>query len=194
MEFRYPPGATPLDPGEAEGLKLEHITTQSELNRWEQDNINEAVSWTRRMRRSNILTEDFLCTLHEKMYSKVWKWAGTFRKTQKNIGGHWTTVPMELRQLLEDVAFWVENQSYSADEIATRFHHRLVLIHLFPNGNGRHARLATEVLLAKILKTPIFSWGQGNLVEAGTTRQKYIEALKEADSHNYQALLFFVRS
>lgn len=192
--LHYPPGATPLDPSELEGLKLPHITTQGELNRWEQDNINDAVSWTKRMRRADILTEDFLCTLHQKMYGKVWQWAGTFRRSDKNIGGSWTRMAMKLRQLLTDVNYWIEHRSYSPDEIATRFHHRLVLIHLFPNGNGRHARLATEILLTKILKTTLFSWGQGNLVEAGETRQRYIQALKAADNHDYQALLSFVRS
>lgn len=105
ISFTYAPGATPLNPDEAEGLKLPHITTQAELNRWEQDNISDAVSWTKRMRRADILTEDFLCTLHEKMYGKVWKWAGSFRRSEKNIGGHWTKLAMDLRQLLSDIAY-----------------------------------------------------------------------------------------
>ncbi len=194
IALHYPPGATPLDPSELEGLKLLHITTQAEMNRWEQDNINNAIAWTRRMRQNDILSEEFLCRLHQQMYSKVWKWAGTFRRSDKNIGGPWTRLGVELRQLLEDVRYWIEHQSYPADEIAARFHHRLVWIHLFPNGNGRHARLATEVLLTKMLQAEPFSWGQVNLIESGEARQRYIQALKAADNHDYQALLDFVRS
>ena len=193
-DFVYAPGATPLDPDEAQGLRLPHITTQSELNRWEQDNIGEAVAWTRRMRRRDVLTEEFLLTLHRHMYGTVWQWAGTFRTSDKNIGGPWTQVRAELRQLLDDVAYWLEHQVYSNDELAARFHHRLVLIHAFPNGNGRHARLATDILLTKVLQAPPFSWGRGSLVEAGATRRQYIQALQAADRHEYRPLLAFVKS
>ncbi len=194
ISLHYPPGATPLDPEEAEGLKLAHITTQQELNRWEQNNISEADSWLRRMRRTDILSEDFLRALHRHMLGKVWHWAGKFRRTEKNIGVAWIKIPTELRTLLHDMQYWIEHATFPPDEIATRFHHRLVSIHLFPNGNGRHARMATDALLIKLLKAEPFTWGQGNLVTPGETRSHYIQGLQDADRGDYLPLLAFVRS
>lgn len=190
----YEQDATPLDPDEVEGLKLKHITTRRELNRWEQENIQEAFDWLERRRKVPILTESFVCRLHEKMFGKVWKWAGQFRRTGKNIGVDWTAIPIELRQLLDDVKYWIEHKVYSPDEIAVRLHHKLVLIYAFPNGNGRHARLMADILLSDVLGQQPFSWGSGSLVDTGTLRGLYISALKAADRNDYALLKEFVRS
>ncbi len=194
ITFEYPEGATPLDPNEIDGLKLRHITTRGELDRWEQENIQKALSWLESRRRSDILNEGFICQLHEKMFGKVWKWAGQFRRSEKNIGVTWTKIPVELRTLLSDVKYWVENKIYSADEIAYRFHHKLVLIHLFPNGNGRHSRMMADILLSEILKEESFTWGQNSPYDAKQLRRHYIEALKQADTNNYTLLGKFVRT
>ncbi|WP_223857442.1 mobile mystery protein B [Sphingobacterium micropteri] len=194
MQFDYPAGATPLDPEEADGLKLRHITTRGELDRWEQENIQDAIAWVERKRKLDVLTDDFICTLHQKMFGKIWKWAGTFRRTNKNIGVDKFVVGVELRQLLDDVKYWIKNGTYSPDEIACRFHHKLVWIHLFPNGNGRHARLITDILLTKMLGKEMFTWGGGSLTDATRTRQQYISALRAADHNDYAELSAFVRS
>lgn len=195
IEFDNPPGATSLDPDELDGLKIKHITTRGELDRWEQDNISEAISWlNKRRNRENVLSEDFLIMLHKKMLEKVWTWAGGFRRSGKNIGVDWPTISIELRRLLDDVSYWIENATYSPDEIAVRFHHRLVWVHLFPNGNGRHARLATDSLLKDVLKVEPFTWGSERLEEKGNVRDQYIHALRQADNHDYSELLAFVRS
>lgn len=192
--FDYPEGATPIDGDEKEGLLIPHISTREELNEWEQRNITDAYSWLDRTRRKDFLTEDFIRTLHMKMLGKVWDWAGDYRQTDKNIGVDWVQIPIHFRQLLDDVRYWIDNWTYPPDEIATRFHHRLVQIHLFPNGNGRHARVMTDVLLEKILDQEPFSWGSGNLIDEGDVRATYIQALRSADNHNYQPLSDFVRS
>lgn len=192
--FSYPPGATPLDPDELIGLKLVHITTRRELDRWEQDNIQEAMSWLERKRKSNVLDEKFIRQLHQRMFNKIWAWAGDFRRTDKNIGGSWTMIPIDLRNLLDDVKFWISAKTFTPDEIAFRFHHRLVLIHLFPNGNGRHARLITDTLLTEVLNEESFTWGSGDLNNPGDVRKKYIDALRAADQQNYELLQLFVRS
>ena len=192
--FEYPEGATPLDPDEMEGLKLNHITTRGELDRWEQENINDAMDWLQRRRKSDVLTETFVLKLHIQMFGKVWNWAGKYRQSGKNIGVDWTTISVELRKLLGDVHYWIENDTYDSDEIAARFHHRLVAIHLFPNGNGRHARLMADTLLTEVLKQEPFSWGKDNLSKGGDVRKRYIKALKKADNHEYQPLFDFVRS
>jgi Fic-DOC domain mobile mystery protein B len=194
IEFKYSEGATPIDFDEAEGLLLTHITTIGELNRWEQDNILEAKMWIDRTKPSNILNEKFIKNLHKRMFGNVWKWAGTFRQSNKNIGGSWHQVPMRLRDLCEDTTLWIELQEESPDIIAIRFHHRLVSIHPFPNGNGRHAREMTNLLLKYKLKQPEFTWGSKNLSEAGNIRKQYIESLHSADKGDYKPLLAFVHT
>lgn len=128
------------------------------------------------------------------MFGKVWAWAGEYRRTNKNIGVDWVQISVQFRELLYDVRYWIDNKTYLLDEIATRFHHRLVQIHLFPNGNGRHARVITDVLLEKVLKRRPFSWGSGNLIKEGDVRATYIQALRSADGSDYQELLDFVRA
>lgn len=194
MIFSYPEGATSLDEDEKEGLLISHITTRGELNEWEQRNIADAYIWLDRSRHKNILKEDFIKRLHKNMFGKVWKWAGEYRKSDKNIGVDWSQIQIRFRQLLDDTKYWIENDTYPSDEIATRFHHRLVQIHLFSNGNGRHARLMTDLLLERVLDKEPFSWGSDSLLDEVETRRNYILALREADQNKYQLLLGFVRS
>lgn len=195
MQDDLPPGATPLDPDELEGLKINTISTRGELDRWEQQNIAEAMDWLdSRRNKTAMLNEDFVRKLHDKMFSKVWAWAGTYRKTNKNIGVDKFVISVELHALLNDTAYWIDNATFPADEIAVRFHHRLVQIHCFPNGNGRHSRLMTDALLTDILGKEPFTWGNSNLTGAGDVRTRYIRALQSADNHDYTALLTFVRS
>ena len=192
--FDYPEGATPIDPDEAEGLLLTHITTRGELDRWEQDNIVEALTWLDRKKPTAILNERFVKELHRRMFANVWKWAGQFRQSDKNIGGPWHQISTSLKNLCDDTRLWIELQEQSPDEIAVCFHHRLVSIHPFPNGNGRHARLITDILLENILKRPRFTWGSEDLSRTGHTRKKYIAALHAADAQNYKSLQEFVRT
>ena len=190
--IQYPLGATPLDLDELEGLKIKHITTREELNRFEQDNINEALVWLNVHHQSDILTEKFIKALHQKMFGKVWRWAGSFRQSGKNFGVEWSQVSISLHSLLQDVRFWIAEKTYPADEIAVRFHHKLVWIHLFPNGNGRHARLMTDVLLKDVLKQKPFTWGEENIDGKSDARTIYLNALRQADHHDYSMLLRFV--
>lgn len=184
--------STPLTHEEREGLIPSYITLRSELNEAEQANILEAEEWAF-SRKRDVLDERFLMNLHNRMFGHVWRRAGEFRRTDRNIGIDSYRIPVELRQLLDDCQYWIEHDTYEPDEIAARFHHRLVFIHPFPNGNGRHARLATDLMLVK-LDRPRFSWGSVNLVDAGETRQTYVATLRAADNHDYRALLEFVRS
>lgn len=192
--IQYPTGATPLDLDELDGLKIKHITTREELNRFEQDNINEALQWLNTRRKRDVLTEKFIKTLHQKMFGKVWRWAGSFRQSGKNLGTDWPQIPVSLHTLLQDIRYWIEQKIYPADEIAVRFHHQLVWIHLFPNGNGRHARLMTDVLLKDVLKQKPFTWNVKNIDVENEVRNIYLNALRQADNHDYSMLLKFVRS
>ncbi|TCK19349.1 Fic-DOC domain mobile mystery protein B [Thiogranum longum] len=184
--------ATPLTEEEKAALIPSYITLRPELNEAEQANILEAEEWAV-TRNRDVLNEKFLKDLHKRMFGRVWRWAGKFRQSERNIGVEAYRIPTELRQLIDDCHYWIENGTYEPDEIATRFHHRLVLIHPFPNGNGRHARLTTDLLLAAVGCHP-FTWGQVNLVDASETRKAYIAALRAADNHDYVPLQEFVRS
>lgn len=194
VDFEYPHGVTPLDKNETEGLIPTHITTRGELDRWEQDNINEALAWVDTHKIKNVLNESFMRRLHKRMFGNVWKWAGTLRRSDKNIGVSWYMISSDLKNLCDDTRYWIDNKTFPADELATRFHHRLVKIHLFPNGNGRHARLMTDILLERFFDRPPFTWGSANLARTGDDRKQYIESLVAADKGDYGLLLNFVMS
>ena len=195
LEFDYKDGQTPLEEEEKEGLKIKSITTQGELDEFEQLNIEKAVEWTihSKFKLEKILAEKFVKVLHKKMYGDVWKWAGEFRKTEKNIGIPWTQIGIELKNLLDDTKYWIDNNTFPPEEIAIRFKHRIVSIHCFPNGNGRHSRMMSDIIMESIFRTEIFSWHQSNMVKVNETRNKYIKALKEADKGNFIPLIAFAK-
>jgi Fic-DOC domain mobile mystery protein B len=195
MEFQYPPGATPLDPDEAQGLVPTYITTQGDLNAWEQINIAQGERWAIRQIKRNLLDEGFIRELHRQMFAKTWRWAGTFRKSNKNIGVDWTQVSVKLRDLLDNTKYQVENHVFDADETAVRFHHQLVWIHAFPNGNGRHARLMADLLAIRHGRVRL-TWGDGevSIASIGTLRDRYLAALRAADQGQFGDLIDFARS
>jgi Fic-DOC domain mobile mystery protein B len=184
---------TPLEAEEREQLIPTYITTRAELNEAEQVNITRASLWLRRARNVDVLDDAFLRDLHKRMFGEVWKWAGQYRKTPRNIGIDAYRIPMAVRELVHDARYWVDNGTYPLDEIAIRFSHRLVSIHPFPNGNGRHSRLVAD-LLAMELGQPRFTWGRANLVDPGETRRAYVAALRAADGGEIEPLLAFARS
>ncbi|MBA3993345.1 MAG: hypothetical protein C0469_07445 [Cyanobacteria bacterium DS2.3.42] len=190
-DTKLPEGATPLDPDEADGL-IPGLITRGELNSFEQRNIANAVSWSRsskRLRRS-LLQIDSLKLLHKKMFDETWEWAGKFRLTGKNIGVEPAQILTQLHNLCADGNYWIENKIFSLEECAIRFHHRLVSVHPFPNGNGRHSRLVADLLLY-YSENRFFSWGGESLDVEGRTRQLYIRALQHADQGNYEPLMNF---
>lgn len=184
--------ATPLTEEEMRDLKLAYITNRRELNAAEQENIARGQEWALRRRR-NLLTENGIKDLHRHMLGDVWRWAGRFRTSERNLGiNHWE-IPVALRVLLDDAKTWIEAKAYPPDEIAVRFHHRLTQIHPFPNGNGRHARLIADLLVMQ-LGGERFSWGRANLRDAGDLRTRYIAALQAADGYDIAPLVEFARS
>ena len=190
--FEQPDDATPLTPEEQRELIPAHIAYRSELNEAEQECIARAQDWALRTRRDP-LQQKFVTDLHKHMFGDVWRWAGKFRTSERNLGILFYGIPTALRQLLDDVKAWIEYKSYPPDEIAVRFHHRLVQIHPFPKGNGRHSRLMADLLIMRI-GGKRFSWGSANLQAAGDVRGLYIAALKAADNHDIGPLLAFARS
>jgi Fic-DOC domain mobile mystery protein B len=196
LDLGYIDGQSPLDEDEKDGLRIPTIATRGELDEFEQQNIEQAVQWTlgRSFKPKLIFTEDCIRTVHQRMYADVWAWAGAFRKTNKNIGVDKWQIPSDLKYLLDDAIYWYENNTYPPDEIAVRFKHRNVSILCFPNGNGRHSRLMADIIIEKIYKQPVFSWGAANLSSEGDTRTAYLKAVKTADKGDYSLLLAFARS
>lgn len=193
--FQEPPDATPLDPASRDGLLQSWIATRKDLNEAEQDNIVKGAAWARRRRAkpAKLLSDPYVRALHKRMFGEVWKWAGTYRTTELNIGITPHRVHAEIAAALDDARFWVEHETYPSDEIAVRIHHRLTQIHAFPNGNGRHARMMADLLIER-LGGQTFTWGGGRLLDVGTLRTRYIDALKAADRRDISLLMAFVRS
>ncbi|WP_019670132.1 mobile mystery protein B [Eudoraea adriatica] len=196
LELKYGEGQTPLDEDEKKGLKIKTITTHGELDEFEQLNIEKAVEWTihANLKANKILTEKFVKDLHKRMYGDVWKWAGEFRRSEKNIGISWPLIGIELKNLLDDTKYWIANKTYPPEEIAIRFKHRLVSIHCFPNGNGRHSRMMADIIIESIFDKEVFTWHRSNMVKTDKTRKEYINALKEADNGNIEPLIEFAKN
>jgi Fic-DOC domain mobile mystery protein B len=193
--FEAVDGATPLTEDEKLGLIPSHITLRRELNEAEQAGILAALGWAE-SRKRDVPDETFLRRLHKEMFKDVWKWAGVYSRQNNRhpVGLDGYKIPAAMHQLAQDARYWIDNKSYSPEEIMARFHHGLVFIHPFPNGNGRHSRLATD-LLAKQLGIKRFTWGKDNLGKSGgEARKAYIAALREADNHDFRPLLAFVQS
>ena len=188
--FETDDNSTPLTEEEKQQLKAKWITTRTELNELETKGIADAEIWLLKNKK-DILNETFIKNLHKKMFGDIWKWAGTFRTTERNIGVAPYEIQPKLKILLDDVRFWIDNRTFSPKEIAIRFHHRLVQIHPFPNGNGRISRLMADLLM-KQFGLPVLDWGSGNLTEISELRKKYISALQDADNGDYSSLVNFI--
>lgn len=191
--FGLPDGATPLDPGELDGLRFKYVTTRQQLDELEGANIADGLRWVGRSRRRDILTEEFVRDLHRRLLGGVWSWAGSFRLTEKNIGIDPYQIPVQLRMHLDNARYWAANDVFTPKEAAARFHHRLVQIHLFANGNGRHSRIAADIFLADYYRHPPIEWAGGFDLQAhGARRTEYIQALRAADAGEFGPLLAFV--
>jgi len=190
MKFVYPDGATPIDADEAEALLPEHITTQRELNAWESLNILQATRWGLSRKRADYLSSEFVRVLHRQMFNETWAWAGTYRKSDKNIGVPWQAVATEVSKAIGDARYWLDEAVYDKTESALRLHYRIVVIHPFVNGNGRHARLLADILLFNLDQSPI-RWGGTELDSTSEKRSRYLTALRSADCGDFAPLLSY---
>ena len=192
MKFIYPVDATPFNQDDLQYLIPKHIITQNQLNEWEHGNIQQAELWLFSRKRKNLLSLNFMKSVHKKMFERTWLWAGSFRTIVLNIGVPPQQINFEVITLLDDIRFQLDHQTYAPREVAARFHHRLVKIHPFVNGNGRHARLMADGLLYN-LGLPRFDWGSTELTQQTEIRKYYIQALQAADNHDYSLLLQFLK-
>jgi Fic-DOC domain mobile mystery protein B len=195
LDLEYTDNQTPIDEDEKEGLLITTITTRGELNEFEQLGVEKAIEWTRKRKfgLQQILSEEFVMELHRKMFEDIWKWAGKFRTSNKNLGVDKYQIRIEIKKLFDDCRTWIEQKGFAEDEIAVRFSHRIVTIHPFANGNGRHSRLIADILVSHGFGRPTFSWGSINLTTQGAARSAYMKALCEADKNDYRPLIEFAR-
>jgi Fic-DOC domain mobile mystery protein B len=186
--------ATPLTESEWASCRLSWVSSRADLNEVEQMNIASGVAWGEKtMQRRELLDDSFVRELHRRMFGNVWSWAGKYRTSERNIGISAWKIATSVRELMQDALTWIEFKTYEEDEIAVRLHHKLVFIHPFPNGNGRHSRLMADLLAIKLNRQP-FSWGRSTLTDPSEMRQRYIRALQEADSGSISKLMEFARS
>ena len=178
-----------------EGLIPSHFSTRSQLDAHEHANILQARLWALRSRklRRELITFQGLLLLHKRMFEDTWEWAGKLRRTATNIGVEPSCISSELAQLVGDISYWTEHETFPAQEIAVRFHHKLVWIHPFPNGNGRHARLAADLFLFYRGEQEL-TWGGARLTDPTETRRRYISALRRADRFEFADLMTFATS
>ena len=196
INLEYDSGQTPIDPEEKRGLLIKSITNRKELDEHEQLNIENAIEWTlkKKFKKEELLGIPFVLELHKKMFGQVWNWAGKFRNSNKNIGVDKFQIQPKLKLLIDDCKYWVENKIFPEDEIAIRFKHRLVSIHPFVNGNGRHSRLTGDVIVNKVFQIPVFTWGSKLVVSGDDLINIYLNSLRNADNGDYTKLLLFARS
>jgi Fic-DOC domain mobile mystery protein B len=193
-DFSPLPSQTPIDADELAALIPGHLRLLSELNEFESANISRAIEkyFYGRRKTYDLCDPEVLRRLHKDMFGETWKWAGQYRRSNKNLGRDWWLIPEEVKKSCEDLKYWQDNKTFDPVEIAVRFHHRLVVIHPFPNGNGRHARIAAD-LLVRMAGAPSLSWGGTSLGESNDQRRDYIAALRQADQGNFESLLAFAR-
>lgn len=195
-ESQRPLGSTALSEEEKEGLLIPTVILRRDLDRFEQANIQQARLFYANHSRSVdwLLSREGVRMVHRRMFDQVWTWAGTYRRTGKNIGVDPERIQVDLETLLADTRFWLANETYPPEELCVRFKHRLVYIHCFPNGNGRHARYMADLLISKAFDEPMFSWGGDILGRNPELRRTYIMALRAADAGDIEPLLEFARS
>ena len=194
-ESQRPLGSTALSEEEKEGLLIPTVILRRDLDRFEQANIQQARLFYANHSRSVdwLLSREGVRMVHRRMFDQVWTWAGTYRRTGKNIGVDPERIQVDLETLLADTRFWLANETYPPEELCVRFKHRLVYIHCFPNGNGRHARYMADLLISKAFDEPMFSWGGDILGRNPELRRTYIMALRVADAGDIGPLLDFAR-
>ena len=187
-------GSTPVDAKQIDGLRIRSIRNQAELDAAEQANILQAMEWMQRARSlafPALLSMHAMRNVHRRMFGQVYTWAGAMRARELNIGCEPRLIAEKLHHLCEDVKLWTEHGHWPPEETAVRFHHALVLIHVFPNGNGRHARLMADLLLTRRYRLPPMSWGGESLPRTGGLHDEYIAAMRRADVGDFGPIISF---
>lgn len=196
-----PEGATPLNLDDMLGLKYKHIDTREQLNEVEAANILQGQIWASKLNkgakeltRDDIFNRDFVSDLHKALFGEVWEWAGHFRKRELNIGVDPKNIAVDLHNFLEDAKCWLEFKHYDNLELSARIQHRLVQIHPFVNGNGRHSRVFTDIVRVYLLNEKPIKWANAKLENMTEERNSYISGLREADVGDLSTFIKYLQS
>jgi Fic-DOC domain mobile mystery protein B len=181
--FETAPGATPLQPEDLEGLIPRNLISKQQLDELEAENILQAEVWSALQIWSpeKLLSSSIIRRCHKELFGKTWRWAGTYRKRETSIGVAPEQISVLTEQLIGNTLYQINESSEETKVVLARFHHQLVSIHLFPNGNGRHARFVCNIL-ASALNQELPTWGAKTLIAGPSSRQKYLSALRKADA------------
>lgn len=181
-------GRTSLTVQDLQGLKLPFVKTRAQLSAVEGPNIvsgKQATLTSRKSRVPNMLSVEYLRELHSRMFNDVWDWAAQIPSTelQNEFAASVPGIRPQLSILYADaIEYWLNDKRMTPEEFAVRVHHRVVKIHPFRNGNGRHSRLLADLLLSENFGLETFTWGGSAQLGAGDLyRQPYLEGLKAAD-------------
>lgn len=191
-----PQGATPLSPDDLLGLKLPHVQTRAQLNEIEAANILQGQNWVSSLKvltLDDIFSRDFVIALHKNLFGDIWQWAGTFRLRELNIGVEPKNIPIDLHNFLEDAKCWLEFKHFSDLELSARIQHKLVQIHPFVNGNGRHARIFTDIVRVFLLNKKPLRWAKAKLEDMTTERAAYIAGLRKADGGDFSEMVDYLK-
>jgi Fic-DOC domain mobile mystery protein B len=184
------PSANSVITPEERALLLPSLSTRAQLNEVERLGINAARVWALRatvLQRGDLLTEAFSRELHRRMFGGIWRGAGRYRTTGREPGWEPHRIAEGVGMFLDDTDGWLRFSTYPVHEAAVRLHQRLVAIHPWSNGNGRHARLMADVVVASHGEKPL-TWGSRDPESA---RRRYAEALRAAETGDVAPLLQF---
>ncbi len=114
--------------------------------------------------------------------------AGRLRNGGVRISGANFVPPnaSKVSDLLDELIDFINTNPLNLNdiELATIFHHKLVWIHPFFDGNGRTVRLSMNLLLMRCGFPPA--------IILKNDRKKYYEALNQANNGNYQKLILLM--
>lgn len=182
------------------GLILTHLTTRTERNAAEAHIISLAYDKyifeaRRKKQGARWFTNEFICAVHRDMFGSIWDWAGKYRTDNLNIGVDWRLISEQIHLLCDDFLYWDSTTStMTVLEVAARLQNRLTKIHPFRNGNGRHARLITDIFFYS-RRHPLPEWPQTHLMSEGhQIRELYIAAMQKADQGDFSSLIRFLEN
>ena len=189
-------GDTLLSPEELDMLIPKHVTIRAQLDEVEQANIEEGLVWLlsqRNITAEKLFSKEFQDKLHIKMLGQVWEWAGKTRTRETNIGVMPHQIEIERKKLNDDAVFWCEATVMTPKELAITFHHKLIQIHCYPNGNGRHGRIMADLIVEKLYEMKRLDWITEDMLHEGEARDIYIDAMKSADDNSYKLLFGLIK-
>jgi len=188
--------STPIEPDDHQFLvpEMKHLITWADVDAEEASNIAKGRAWliAQHFTLDDLFDTLTLRTIHQRMFGKVWTWAGSVRRRETSIGIDPSQIQTQFEQLVQNFRWRAANADeigFSEEErreLGIRFHTEMVAIHAFVNGNGRHARLVANLVDSAMglgsLADPLYPWGARSGLPSAESRKLYLDAIKLAGS------------